>query len=482
MVPVVSPISQRTVFSVLGALVLLFGIVLSRTTDQGAETLETSQAAFNGTAPVVAGATNHVDAPQLVALPAPTGGVATQLARPMALTPLETAAPGAALAPADGAPQTDPASQAAAGADAEAQAKAEAKAKAKAERRAADIADPTTAKGRSVHSFNEHVVAALGTQMLAPTQSAAGSYERVGPYEIRAESTITALQPVIELGIAQVLKKSPNATGLDLERRVAKRLTGLNDWKNLDKPTKEKMMILSGVDIQNLNKRVREDVVNHLLHSPLQFGDLGEVLSPDTVIDLGYTHTLDKDWTQVAHLGDGVFQIWMVSNNNNGSHTGHIMGSFKVQLTAETTLQEAREVGNQMVENKNKNNKLYLDEAARKILYGETPLLDFSNMSKEEQLATYAGKGLGTYAGTTGPSPATAPAPAPDPVEPEPTPLVEPEVSPAPEETPAPEPEPVVAVEPDPTPAPEPDPPAAVVPAPAADPPDPAPTADPPNG
>ena len=224
-----------------------------------------------------------------------------------------------------------------------------------------------------MHAFTEHVVSALGAQMMAPGQSDYGTVERVGPYELRAQSTITAVRPVIEQGIADVLERSPNARGVELERKVAKRLTELNDWKNLNRDTREKMMILSGVDIQNLNKRVREDVVNHLLHSPLPFGDLDEVLTPDTTIDLGYTHTLDKDWTQVAHLGDGVFQVWMVSNNNNGSHTGHIMGSFKVQLTAETSIREARRIGNEMVKNRNKNNKLYLDQAARDILYGVTP-------------------------------------------------------------------------------------------------------------
>ena len=59
------------------------------------------------------------------------------------------------------------------------------------------------------------------------------------------------------------------------------------------------------------------------------------MLTPNTTIDLGYTHTLDKDWTRVGHLGDGVWKVWLISNNNNGSHTGHNLGEFKVQLTAD---------------------------------------------------------------------------------------------------------------------------------------------------
>ena len=55
------------------------------------------------------------------------------------------------------------------------------------------------------------------------------------------------------------------------------------------------------------------------------------------IIDLGYTHTLSKKKTRVTDLGDGVFKVWMISNNGNGSHTGHNLGSFMVQLDPETS-------------------------------------------------------------------------------------------------------------------------------------------------
>ena len=97
---------------------------------------------------------------------------------------------------------------------------------------------------------------------------------------------------------------TPGRSGQDLERRVAKRLTELNDWKNLNRQTRENMMVLTGVDIEDMNKRLREDTINHLLHSPLPFGYIDETLSPDMTIEMGYTHTLDKDWTEAAHLGE----------------------------------------------------------------------------------------------------------------------------------------------------------------------------------
>ncbi|MEL7155898.1 MAG: hypothetical protein AAFN30_04785, partial [Actinomycetota bacterium] len=259
-----------------------------------------------------------------------------------------------------------------------------------------DYDDPTKANGYDVHGFVEHVVPDIGAQMLAPGQQAYGGYQLVEPGRIQGQSTLTGLRPVIEQAITDVVQKNPNAQGQELERKVAKRLTELNDWKNLNSNTKEKMMLLSGVDIQGMDKRLREDTINHLQHSPLSFGDVPDVLTPNTVVDIGYTHTLDKNWTQAAHLGDGVFQIWYVSNNNNGSHTGHIMGSIRVQLSPTTSISEAKKAGNRMLQNKNNNNKLYLDEAARKVLTGETPWLDYSHLSPEEKRAAYVGRPYGS--------------------------------------------------------------------------------------
>ena len=67
----------------------------------------------------------------------------------------------------------------------------------------------------------------------------------------------------------------------------------------------------------------------------------------------------------------------MISNNNNGSHTGHSLGSFKVDLGENADAAIAKQIGNSMVTNTNDNNKLYLDQAARDILYGETEQTEF---------------------------------------------------------------------------------------------------------
>jgi hypothetical protein len=229
-----------------------------------------------------------------------------------------------------------------------------------------------------IHIFADHVVETLGAQMLTADQVLYGGYERVGPGRIQAQSTITGLRPVIEQAIDDVTEHNRRATGEELERKIAKRLTELNDWKNLNDQTRTNMILLSGIDIASMDRDEREHRINHLLHSPLPFGDIEEVLTPDVTIDLGYTHTLDKDWTQAADLGNGLFQITMVSNNMNGSHTGHSLGTFKVQLPADTSVREARKIGNQMVVNDNNNDRLYLDPAARNVLYGQTPRLDFS--------------------------------------------------------------------------------------------------------
>ena len=257
-----------------------------------------------------------------------------------------------------------------------------------------DLADPTQTHGYEVHAFTDHVTSTLGAQMLAPGQQPAAGYAWLDDRTVVAHAPITGLRPVIQQAIHDVKERRPDAEGQELESRIAKRLTELNDWDNLNKGTRWDMMILSGVDIRSLDHDVREDHVNHLLHSPLSFGTIEEVLTPDVTVDMGYTHTLDKKWTQVADLGNGVFQIWMISNNNNGSHTGHVLGSFKVQLDPGTSLEDARRAGNRMVRNDNNNDRLYLDEAAKAILYGQTPWLDYSNLSRDEAKAMFEGRGL----------------------------------------------------------------------------------------
>ncbi|MEZ5406549.1 MAG: hypothetical protein R2761_00900 [Acidimicrobiales bacterium] len=249
--------------------------------------------------------------------------------------------------------------------------------------------------GYNVHDFTSHVIATLGEQMLAPGQQQYGGYERNGNV-ITARSPITGLRPVAEQAIAQMKKAHPDLTGVELEAEIAQQLTNLNDWEDLRPRTQEKMMILSGIDIASLDGDVREKAINHLQHSPLPFGDITEVLTPDVTIDLGYTHTLDKEWTIAEDQGNGVFKITLVSNNDNGSHSGHILGSFRVQTPEGTSVRRAKRIGNEMVRNENNNDELLLDEAVKKILYGETPPLDYSQMTPEQKLAAYAGKGLPT--------------------------------------------------------------------------------------
>jgi len=228
------------------------------------------------------------------------------------------------------------------------------------------------------HTYLDHVTAVLGTKLLAPDQGAYGTYQEVAPGQIQARSTITGLRPVIEQAVSDVKKNDPRVKGEELERRIAKRLTELNDWENLTPQTQAKLSLLAGVDFEAMRGKEREEKLNHYLHSVQPFGNITTPLSPDTIIDLGYTHTLDKKWTQAEDQGNGVFKITMVSNNNDGSHTGHSLGSFLVQMPAGTTAKQAKEIGNDMVSNDNNNDRLYLDISARNILYGVTPPLDFT--------------------------------------------------------------------------------------------------------
>jgi len=244
------------------------------------------------------------------------------------------------------------------------------------------------------HSFVAHALALLGTDILAPGQQPTGGFERIDDNTIRAMSPITGLRPVIEQAIDQVLRKNKNLSGEKLESAVANQLTQLNDWNQLTSRTQDAVMMLSGIDFDSMSKQEQELTINHLQHSPLPFGDMTEVLSPNVTIDYGYTHTLDKNRTRVQDLGNGQFRIFMISNNNNGSHTGHSLGAFVVQTEPGTTAKEAKQIGNNMVQNKNNNNRLYLAESAKAILYGQTPHLDFSGMTEAEKASLYQGNTL----------------------------------------------------------------------------------------
>ena len=239
------------------------------------------------------------------------------------------------------------------------------------------------------HSFVEHVTEKFefGADMLEPGQETFGGYTvSEDGNTITGQSPITGLRPVIEQAIRDVAIQFAAVAGSDSfvgpgspqERAIARRLTLLNDWDDLDKITQDQIISLSGgIRFDQMTEEQQESEINHLLHSPLPFGDIvDEVLSPDVIIDLGYTHTLDKSFTLVENLGEGIFEITMLSNNNNGSHTGHNLGRFKVQLTPETTLEAALDIGNAMVRNENNNQQLLLADAAKRILYGDTPLLD----------------------------------------------------------------------------------------------------------
>lgn len=256
------------------------------------------------------------------------------------------------------------------------------------------------------HHFTEHVNHMFeGT--LIETQEAYGGYSFINDNYIIARSPITGLQAVVEQAIDTIVgnktveQAAAAQGGFDkLESKIANKITQLNDWAQLTEATQAKIMIMTGINFDGMTKAEQEKSINHLQHSPLPFGEIEEVLSTSVKIELGYTHTLDKSKTEVKDLGEGIWEITMISNNNNGSHTGHNLGSFRIDLGANGNSDIAKQVGNQMVVNTNDNNKLYLDAAARDVLYGRVERLDFDMDNPYE--TTHASGGLNHVYGTNG--------------------------------------------------------------------------------
>lgn len=266
-----------------------------------------------------------------------------------------------------------------------------------------DIKSKADDKGYDVHGHVEHSVFLLGQQVLIPGQAATGGFIQVSDNQYVAYSPVTAMLPVAIQDNKEVVNKKPNLEGEELYRKLAQEYTGSNDYKNLDEDAQRAINILTCTDWSSVKKSVRENTINHLLHSPISFGTIGSVddpISTDVTIDLGYTHTRDKNWTEVEYMGNNVFKITVVSNNNNGSHTGHEMGTAFVEMPAGTTLREAQDIGNKMIPSQNKNNKLTIDSAAKALFealpVGASPLILFEHLTEEEQNAYFQGNGVET--------------------------------------------------------------------------------------
>ncbi len=424
-----------------------------------------------------------------VALPAPSGAAddAYVLPKPDAATtddataaPSDPAAPAAAPAddatPAPAAPAPAPA-PAANPAPAPAPSPPPASSPSSNGPAVGQIKSKADEKGYDVHGHVEHSVVLLGQQVLIPGQAATGGFIQTGPNNYLAYSPVTAMLPVAIQDNKEVLQKKPNLQGEQLYRRLAQEYTGSNDYKNLAPDAQRAINILTCTDWSLVRKGVRENTINHLLHSPISFGTIGSPENPistDVTIDLGYTHTRDKNWTEVEYMGNNVYKVTVVSNNNNGSHTGHEMGTAYVEMPAGTSLREAQQIGNRMIPSTNKNNKLTIDPAARTLFdslpRGASPMILFEHLSEQEQNAYFKGRGIETVGQ---PNPGcnpldggilgSAPAPAPEPPAEEPPAEEPPAEQPPAEETPAPVP-PVEEPPAEETPAPPAETPPAVEP------------------
>ena len=220
------------------------------------------------------------------------------------------------------------------------------------------------------HSYVPHVLEILGPDVLAPGQQMDSGYEWVGPKHLRVYTKITGLIPTIKQAVREAQEQLPGVGGVVLEKRAAHLLRGYNDWgnKKLQDQTKQELKALTGVDWDSAPRRDVEGKLNHLLHSPIPWGEPNEILTPDVRVEIGDSHTLDEDFTEAVDLGNGVFRVYIVSNNKNNSHTGHKLGSFKLQLGQGATVQDAINTGNSMLEYKENRRGLYLDDAAKQYL------------------------------------------------------------------------------------------------------------------
>ena len=184
--------------------------------------------------------------------------------------------------------------------------------------------------GIDAHNFYDHAQALCGPEILAPGQKSDSGYEWVAPDRIQVYTKITGLRPAIEQAVLDAERAHPGLTGVAMEHAVAHHLRGLNSWPNLTPETQQ--VFRDEYGLHQSRHQLKKMGFNHVLHSPIPFGEPKEVLTPDITVDLDYPHTVDLDWTEVQDLGEGKFRIVIVSNNKNNSQTGHLLGSFVVQM------------------------------------------------------------------------------------------------------------------------------------------------------
>ena len=129
----------------------------------------------------------------------------------------------------------------------------------------------------------------------------------------------------------------------ELEGKIAKELTNVNDVEDIQNEDLRDAFVQEAKALGLSDKEM-----DHLLHSPLAETGAGGLVDWDSKIS-GALHTFDPERTRATNMGNGMYEVHLVSNNGeNNAHDNMDISTF---YTRAGSADEAKNIVNQATEN-----------------------------------------------------------------------------------------------------------------------------------
>lgn len=140
-------------------------------------------------------------------------------------------------------------------------------------------------------------------------------------------------------GLAQRAANGNDGAINRLENKIAKELTNVNDIKDIENKQLRRAFIAEGESLGMTRKEM-----DHLLHTPLSETGVGSMIDRNSSIS-GSLHTVDLKRTRAEDMGNGVYEVHLVSNNGkNNAHDNMDISTF---YTEADSAKEAKRTVNQ---------------------------------------------------------------------------------------------------------------------------------------
>lgn len=114
-----------------------------------------------------------------------------------------------------------------------------------------------------------------------------------------------------------------------LENAVAKELTNVNDVEDI-----ENDQLRDAFLAEARSYGMNDKEIDHLLHTPISETGAGGMIDGNSEIT-GALHTVDLDRTRAVDMGDGTYEVHLVSNNGkNNAHDNMDISTFYTQANS----------------------------------------------------------------------------------------------------------------------------------------------------